>query len=162
MIAIGNFFGAKFSSGLLYICVCVGVWVYACVCVCVHGVAGAVAELAESDGSETEVGGRKSEVRGDEPDAYSQTVADLFIRLRGRSLCLSPMDIDLIQRWKGDGVPLHVAVNAIEEVMGNHRGRRVRSLSYCSEEVAARFAELLERHAGCGGCDKPYCARRAA
>ena len=110
--------------------------------------------------SEKEIRSQRSEVRGDEPDVYSQTVADLFIRLRGRSLCLSPMDIDLVQQWKETGVPLHVVVNAVEEVMGNHRGKRIRSISYCAEEVEVRFAELQERHTGCGGCEQSYCQRR--
>jgi hypothetical protein len=85
----------------------------------------------------------------DEAD-YASTIADTFIRLRGNGLVLSSLDLELIDSWRQKAIPLHVAVNAIEEVMGN-RGRAtrpVRSLSYCSEEVEARYAEWLEGRVG--------------
>ena len=79
---------------------------------------------------------------------YVETIADLFIRLRGRSLMLAPLDTQLIQDWREKAIPLHVVVRSIEEVMGNHRRRRVRSLSYCAEEVEASYAEWLELRVG--------------
>ncbi len=96
------------------------------------------------------------------PSAYHETIADLFIRLRGRSLSLAPLDVQMIDDWHERGIPLHLVVNTIEDVVGNHHGKRIRSISYCADEVTARFAELIEGHVGCGGCDQPYCSGRQA
>ncbi len=93
---------------------------------------------------------------------YHETIADLFIRLRGRSLSLAPLDVQMIDDWHKRGIPLHLVVNTIEDVVGNHRGKRIRSITYCADEVEARFAELLEGHVGCGGCEKSYCSGRQA
>lgn len=83
---------------------------------------------------------------------YAETVADTFIRLRGNGLVLSSMDTQLIQSWWERGVPLPVVLTGIEEVMGNHQtasgGRKVRSLSYCTEEIEAAHAEWLTGRVG--------------
>lgn len=81
-------------------------------------------------------------------DIYESTVGEAFIRLRGRSPILSPLDAQMISDWRERGIPLHLALNAIEEVMGNHRGKRVRSIGYCAEEVEARYAEWSEGRVG--------------
>lgn len=82
---------------------------------------------------------------------YVSTVADTFLRLKG-ALALSPLDAALLQSWRDREIPLHVAVNAIEEVMGNHSNSRiarsVRSLSYCEEEIEARYAEWVQLRVG--------------
>ncbi len=90
---------------------------------------------------------RTQPIREAEPN-YEGSVADLFIRLRGRSLTLSPIDIDLICQWRDRGIPLRIVLKAIEEVMHNHRGRRIRSISYCAEEIEASYAEWLEMRVG--------------
>ena len=65
---------------------------------------------------------------------------------------LSPMDWALIEGWKERGVPLHVAVRAIEHAFDSHqskqRKRTVKTLLYCQEEVEAQYAEWLESRVG--------------
>jgi hypothetical protein len=96
---------------------------------------------------------------------YAETIGEEFIEVRGAGFDLSALDRELIAKWFGEGVPLHLPVNALAVVAERFRqaGRaRVRSLAYIQEEVEAGFAELLEGHVGCGGCDRPYCAGREA
>lgn len=83
---------------------------------------------------------------------YFTEIEDAFIRRRGRSLLLSPMDWALIESWKEMGIPLHVALRGIERSFDSYeskpRKRTVKSLFYCQEEVEAQFAEWLESQLG--------------
>lgn len=83
---------------------------------------------------------------------YFTEIEDTFIRRRGKSLLLSPLDWALIEGWKRRGVPLYVALRAIEKSFDSHeskpRKRSVKSLFYCEEEVAAQFADWLESQRG--------------
>jgi hypothetical protein len=83
---------------------------------------------------------------------YFDDIEETFVRLRGKALILSPLDWQLIQQWKDDGVPLHIVISAIEEVFEKHKARKSRrpiaSLSYCKSEVEARFAEWKESRVG--------------
>jgi hypothetical protein len=83
---------------------------------------------------------------------YFTEIEDAFIRRRGKHLFLSPMDWALIESWKERGVPLHVALRAIETVFDNQAARAsrrsIKSLLYCQEEVEAQFAEWLETQLG--------------
>ncbi len=92
---------------------------------------------------------------------YHQAIGEQFISVRGAGFALSPHDLVLIDKWFFDGVPLHIPMNVLsdvaERISRNGGEGRIRSLSYVQEEVEARFAELVERHVGCGGCEKPYC-----
>jgi hypothetical protein len=84
--------------------------------------------------------------------SYFSEIEDTFIRRRGKHLMLSPMDWALIEGWKERGVPLHVAVRAIEHAFDSHqskqRKRSVKTLLYCQEEVEAQYAEWLESRVG--------------
>jgi hypothetical protein len=86
---------------------------------------------------------------------YFTEIEDTFIRRRGKSLLLSPMDWALIESWKEMGMPLHVALRGIERSFDSYeskpRKRSVKSLFYCQEEVEAQFAEWLESQLGAGG-----------
>jgi hypothetical protein len=86
---------------------------------------------------------------------YFTEIEDTFIRRRGRSLLLSPMDWALIESWKEMGVPLHVALRGIEQAFDSYeskpRKRSVKTLFYCQEEVEAQFAEWLESQLGANG-----------
>jgi hypothetical protein len=83
---------------------------------------------------------------------YFTEIEDTFIRRRGRSLLLSPMDWALIESWKEMGIPLHVALRGIEQSFDSYeskpRKRTVKTLFYCQEEVEAQFAEWLESQLG--------------
>ena len=65
---------------------------------------------------------------------------------------LSSIDWALIESWKERGVPLHVALRAIEHAFDSHeaknRKRSVKSLLYCQEEVEAQYVEWLESRTG--------------
>ena len=84
--------------------------------------------------------------------SYFTEIEDTFIRRRGKHLLLSPIDWALIESWKERGVPLHVAVRAIEHAFDSYeskkRKRTVKSLLYCQEEVEAQYAEWLESRVG--------------
>ena len=86
---------------------------------------------------------------------YFTEIEDTFVRRRGRSLLLSPMDWALIESWKEMGVPLHVALRGIERSFDSFeskpRKRSVKTLLYCQEEVEAQFAEWLESQLGAQG-----------
>jgi hypothetical protein len=83
---------------------------------------------------------------------YFTEIEDTFIRRRGRSLLLSPMDWALIESWKEMGIPLHVALRGIERAFDSYeskpRKRTVKTLFYCQEEVEAQFGEWLESQLG--------------
>ena len=84
--------------------------------------------------------------------SYFSEIEDTFIRRRGKHLMLSPLDWALIESWKERGVPLHVAVRAIEHAFDSHeakqRKRSVKTLLYCQEEVEAQYAEWLDSRVG--------------
>ena len=65
---------------------------------------------------------------------------------------LSPIDWALIESWKEQGVPLHVALRGIEHAFDSHdakkQKRTVKTLLYCQEEVEAQYAEWLESRVG--------------
>ena len=65
---------------------------------------------------------------------------------------LSPIDWALIEGWKERGVPLHVAVRAIEHAFDSHESKKqkrtVKTLLYCQEEIEAQYAEWLESRVG--------------
>lgn len=83
---------------------------------------------------------------------YFTDIEDTFIRLREKSLFLSPADWALMESWKERGIPLHVVLASIEEVFKNHkskaRRRGINSLRYCQAEVDAQFAEYCNAMVG--------------
>jgi hypothetical protein len=88
-------------------------------------------------------------------------IGEEFVALRGFGFALSPADLKLIDDWEQRGVPVFIPLNVIGEIADRvnvNGARRPRSLAYIEEEVEARFAEILEGHVGCGGCNRPYCA----
>lgn len=89
---------------------------------------------------------------------YFTEVEDYFLRRRGKTLLLSPVDWALIEGWKTRGVPLHVALRGIERTFDSYdskparaRRRSIKTLLYCAEEVEAQYAEWLESQTGRAG-----------
>jgi hypothetical protein len=84
----------------------------------------------------------------DSDHAYFQAVEEIFIRLRGAPLLLSPADWQVASRWHREGVPLGLIRQALEEVFAKRRERgtkgRISSLRYCAPAVEAAWAELRE------------------
>jgi hypothetical protein len=84
--------------------------------------------------------------------SYFTEIEDTFRRRRGKHLLVSSIDWDLIESWKDRGIPLHVALRAIEHAFDSHdakkQKRTVKTLLYCVEEVEAQYAEWLESRVG--------------
>lgn len=85
---------------------------------------------------------------------FFSEVEETFIRRRGHSLWLSPLDWALMESWKEKGVPIHIVLRAIDKVFDAHEARRqrrsIKSLLYCREEVEAQYAEWLQAQVGSG------------
>jgi len=83
---------------------------------------------------------------------YYTEIEETFVRRRGKNLLLSPIDWALIEVWQERGIPLHVAVRAIESVFDGYdkkpSGRAIKGLLYCREEIEAQFEEWLRSQAG--------------
>lgn len=80
--------------------------------------------------------------------AWFQAVEEIFVRLRGAPLLLSPADWHVARRWHREGVPLDLIRQALEEVFAKRKERgtkgRISSLRYCAPAVEAAWADLRE------------------
>ncbi len=80
--------------------------------------------------------------------AYFQAIEEIFVRLRGAPLLLSPADWQVARRWHRDGVPLDLVRRALEEVFAKRKERgakgRISSLRYCAPAVEAAWSDLRE------------------
>jgi hypothetical protein len=83
---------------------------------------------------------------------YYTEIEETFVRRRGKNLILSPIDWALIEGWQERGIPLHVALRAIENVFDGYDKkpsvRTIKGLLYCREEIEAQFEEWLRSQAG--------------
>ena len=83
---------------------------------------------------------------------YYTEIEETFVRRRGKNLLLSPIDWALIEGWQERGIPLHVALRAIENVFDGYdkkpTGRSVKGLLYCREEIEAQYEEWLRSQTG--------------
>lgn len=83
---------------------------------------------------------------------YFTEIEEAFIRRRGKTLLLSPIDWSLIEAWKTRGIPLHIVLSGIAHSFDSHdkaaRKRSVKTLLYCQEEVEVQYAEWLESQVG--------------
>jgi hypothetical protein len=80
--------------------------------------------------------------------AYFQAVEELFVRLRGAPLLLSPADWQVARRWHREGIPLDLVRRSLEEVFEKRKERgargKISSLRYCAPAVEAAWAALRE------------------
>lgn len=83
---------------------------------------------------------------------YYTEIEETFVRRRGKNLLLSPLDWALIEGWQERGVPLHVALRAIETVFDGFdkkpTTRTIKGLIYCREEIEAQYDEWLKMQIG--------------
>ena len=83
---------------------------------------------------------------------YYTEIEETFVRRRGKNLLLSPIDWALIDGWQQRGIPLHVAVRAIENVFDGYdkkpKSRSIKGLLYCREEIEAQFEEWHRSQTG--------------
>lgn len=84
----------------------------------------------------------------DEDHAYFQAVEEIFVRLRGAPLLLSPADWQVARRWHRDGIPLDLVQRALEGVFEKRKERgakgKISSLRYCAPAVEAAWEERRE------------------
>jgi len=86
---------------------------------------------------------------GDDSDhAYFQAIEEIFVRLRGAPLLLSPADWQVASRWHREEVPLDLVGRVLEEVFAKRKERgtkgKINSLRYCAPAVEAAWADLRE------------------
>ena len=85
---------------------------------------------------------------------YFTEIEEHFVRRRGKPLLVSPLDWSLIATWRDAGVPLHVALRAIDLAMdkffsGARRdSEKPNTLFYCHDAVMAEYSQYLEAHLG--------------
>jgi hypothetical protein len=83
-----------------------------------------------------------------EDHLYFQAVEEIFVRLRGAPLLLSPADWQVASRWHREGVPLDLIGRVLEEVFAKRQERgtkgKINSLRYCAPAVEAAWADLRE------------------
>ena len=86
---------------------------------------------------------------------YLLEVSSLFIRRRGSTLGLSPLDWQIVKDWEPAGIPLHVVCRSINDVFDNYeqqpkekKKRKIQSISYCQEEIDASFERWLQLQVG--------------
>jgi hypothetical protein len=96
------------------------------------------------------------------PEAgYYQAIEEYFVERRGDPLFLSNADWHLIRKWRQAGIPLRVVLRGIRDALDGHalswsRDRKVGSLAYCAQEVAAareRWERALGGEAGVEAAD---------
>lgn len=83
---------------------------------------------------------------------YYTEIEEAFVRRRGKNLLLSPIDWAMIESWQERGIPLHVALRAIENVFDGFDkkpgSRTIKGLLYCREEIEAEYEEWMRSQAG--------------
>lgn len=83
-----------------------------------------------------------------EDQKYFHAIEDLFIRLRGAPLLLSPEDWQVAKRWRQEGIPLTLVEKTLEEVFEKRRERKakgpVQSLRYVKRPVEDAWEEIRE------------------
>ena len=87
--------------------------------------------------------------RGNEGDhAYFRAIEELFIRLRGTPLLLSPADWQVTRGWRQQGIPLDLVCLTLEELFARReeegKSRSVRSLKYFDRAVGEAWRRQCE------------------
>lgn len=90
-------------------------------------------------------------------DEYFHAIEEVFIRLRGAPLLLSPADWQTARSWYEQEIPLELVEGALEEVFARLRlrdpERRIHSLRYCAPAVEEAWREVLDLGATEGRLD---------
>lgn len=93
---------------------------------------------------------------------YFTEIEEEFVRRRGSHMLISPMDWALIETWRQRGVPLRVALRAINqsfdawEQRPRRTTRKVNSLFYCQQAVEEAFEQYIESRVGASGSDSAH------
>ncbi len=83
-----------------------------------------------------------------EDHAYFHEIEDLFLRLRGSPLLLTPTDYQITKSWHRQGVPLDLVKRALQELFAKRREReeevKVWGLQQCRRAVETAWKEARE------------------
>ncbi len=90
----------------------------------------------------------------DAGDTYFTEIEAHFAARRGTPFVLSAKDWILMKKWRDDGVPLPVVIEAIDSVFDKNeasgRKKTISSLSYCRHAVKELWDERRELQVGSG------------
>ena len=90
--------------------------------------------------------GTESKDEGDH--SYFRAIEELFIRLRGTPLLLSPADWQVARGWRQQGIPLNLVCQTLEELFARReeegKKRSVRSLKYFDRAVGEAWQRQCE------------------
>jgi hypothetical protein len=88
----------------------------------------------------------------DRRSGYYQTIAKVFIDLRGAPFFLSSKELDMVRQWEERGIPLRVVLEGIRESFERpgHRGKRRKpyTLDSCNSFVLRAFELYQDRCVG--------------
>ena len=84
---------------------------------------------------------------------YFSEIEEIFIRRRGKSLLLSPLDWTLIESWQKRGIPQHIVIRSVEKIFDDiakdpKRNPSVKSIAYCADEVERQYRDWVGSQAG--------------
>ncbi len=84
---------------------------------------------------------------------YFSEIEETFIRRRGKSLLLSPLDWTLIESWQKRGIPQHIVIRSVEKIFDDiakdpKRNPSVKSIAYCADEVERQYRDWVSSQAG--------------
>ena len=84
---------------------------------------------------------------------YFSEIEEAFIRRRGKSLLLSPLDWTLIESWQKRGIPEHIVIRSIEKIFDDiakdpKRNPSVKSIAYCADEVERQYRDWTASQTG--------------
>ena len=103
--------------------------------------------------------------RDDSVETYFHAIEEIFVRLRGAPLLLSPADWKTAEKWYEEGIPLELVETVLEEVFERLRRRdperRIHSLRYCAPAVEEAWREVRDLTASAGRLEaEPIDVRR--
>ena len=89
----------------------------------------------------------------EEINRYFQAVSRFFLEQRGAPFFLSSKEVECIEDWKNQGIPLQIVREGIEDCFASHRrraGRRgkILSLAFCNTFVLRGYEAHKERKIG--------------
>jgi len=83
---------------------------------------------------------------------YYQTISHFLFNLRGAPFILSAREINIIEEWEGEHIPLDTVLEGIksayETFRSDRRYRKIFTLNFCNRFVFRAFSQYKERRVG--------------
>jgi len=88
-------------------------------------------------------------------DSYFTEIEGHFAMRRGTPFILSAKDWALMKKWRDDGIPLPIVIEAIDSVFEKNetsgRKKAISSLAYCRHSVKELWSERRDLYTGASG-----------